>query len=79
MKPRMFCQTFRQADYFVGSGLAEAGCKTVFGQRPKHSGMLWGREGASDLLAVRCALLIAWFEGFWKNHSNIAPGLSDSA
>ena len=44
---RMRYQTFRQAGYFIGSGVVEAGCKTVVGQRLKHSGMLWSRQGAS--------------------------------
>ena len=76
---RMFYQTFRQAGYFIGSGVVEAGCKTVVGQRLKHSGMLWGRQGASDLLTVRCALLSGWFDGFWKNQNNIARDLSIAA
>ena len=69
-------QTFRQAGYFIGSGVVEAGCKTVVGQRLKQSGMLWNRQGASDLLAVRSALLSGWFESFWKHRSNLARGLS---
>ncbi len=73
---RMLYQTFRRSGYFIGSGVLEAGCKTVVGQRLKHSGMLWSLKGASDLLAVRCALLSGWFEGFWKHHSNLARGLA---
>ena len=76
---RMAYQTFRQAGYFIGSGVVEAGCKTVVGQRLKLSGMLWSRKGASQLLAVRCALLSGWFESFWKHHSNLARGLSSAA
>ena len=74
-KARMFYQTFRQSGYFIGSGVVEAGCKTVVGQRLKLSGMLWSRKGASDLLTVRCALLSRWFENFWKHHSNVARTL----
>jgi len=76
---RMLYQTFRQAGYFIGSGVVEAGCKTVVGQRLKQSGMLWSRQGASDLLTVRCALLSRWFESFWKDHSNAATGLAFAA
>jgi len=72
-------QTFRRSGYFIGSGVVEAGCKTVVGQRLKHSGMLWSCKGASDLLAVRCALLSRWFEVFWKQHSNLAQGLALAA
>lgn len=76
---RMLYQTFRQAGYFIGSGVVEAGCKTVVGQRLKQSGMLWSRKGAADLLTVRCALLSRWFESFWKHQSNAAPGLAFAA
>jgi hypothetical protein len=78
-KSRMRYQTFRQAGYFIGSGVVEAGCKTVVGQRLKQSGMLWSRKGASHLLVVRCALLSGWFESFWKHRSNLARGLSFAA
>jgi hypothetical protein len=78
-KSRMLYQSFRQAGYFIGSGVVEAGCKTVVGQRLKQSGMLWSRKGASHLLAVRCALLSGWFQDFWKHRSNLARGLSFAA
>ncbi len=32
---------FRAQHLFVGSGVIEAGCKTVIGSRLKHSGMFW--------------------------------------
>jgi hypothetical protein len=75
-RSRMQYQTFRQAGYFIGSGVVEAGCKTVVGQRLKQSGMLWSRQGASHLLTVRCALLSGWFDDFWKHHSRAAQGLA---
>jgi hypothetical protein len=65
-RSRMQYRTFRQAGYFIGSGVVEAACKTVVGQRLKQSGMLWSCKGASHLLTVRCALLSGWFGGFWK-------------
>jgi hypothetical protein len=68
-RSRMLYQTFRQAGYFIGSGVVEAGCKTVVGQRLKLSGMLWSRKGACHLLTVRCALLSGWFDDFWKPHN----------
>lgn len=76
---RMLYQTFRQAGYFIGSGVVEAGCKTVVGQRLKLSGMLWSRKGASHLLTLRCALLSGWFESFWKHQSNPPPSLAFAA
>ena len=76
---RMLYQTFRQAGYFIGSGVVEAGCKTVVGQRLKQSGMLWSLNGAGHLLTVRCAVLSGWFESFWKHRSNLARGLAFAA
>jgi hypothetical protein len=76
---RMTYQTFRQAGYFIGSGVVEAGCKTVVGQRLKHSGMLWSCQGASHLLAIRCALLSGWFDSFWNQQSQRAPSLAQAA
>ncbi len=75
-RSRMLYQTYRQAGYFIGSGVVEAACKTLVGQRLKNSGMLWSRKGASELLAVRCALFSGWFKDFWKHLSRKAQGLS---
>ncbi len=46
----------RYAEYlarglFIGSGVIEAGCKTVIGLRLKQSGMFWGVPGAQNVLA----------------------------
>ncbi len=49
--------TFRKAGYFIGSGVVEAGCKTVVGKRMKCSGMFWSEEGGQGILDLRCALL----------------------
>ena len=75
-RSRMRYQTFLQAGYFIGSGVVEAACKTVVGQRLKQSGMLWGLKGAGHILTVRAALLSRWFDAFWKASttvSTIAP------
>jgi hypothetical protein len=65
-RSRMHYETYRQAGYFIGSGVVEAGCKTIVGQRLKQSGMLWGLDGAGHVLTVRSALLSRWFDDFWK-------------
>lgn len=75
-RTKMAYQTFRQAGYFIGSGVTEAGCKIVVGQRFKHSGMLWSRKGAEHLLSIRCALLSGWFPDFWKNYSKSGQALA---
>jgi hypothetical protein len=68
-RSKMLYQTFRQAGYFIGSGVVEAACKSVVGQRLKQSGMLWSLKGAGHILTVRCALLSGWFEDFWKQRN----------
>lgn len=78
-RSRMWYRTFRRAGYFIGSGVVEAGCKTVVGQRFKQSGMLWSHQGASHLLTLRCALLSGWFDDFWKHYSRAAQGLACAA
>lgn len=46
--------TFRRQGFFIGSGVIEAGCKTLIGARCKQSGMFWGEPGAESVLALRC-------------------------
>lgn len=62
---RMNYPDFRQRGFFVGSGVIEAGCKAVVGQRLKRSGMFWTVRGANSILALRCCRLNARFEDFW--------------
>ncbi len=50
---------------FIGSGVVEAGCKTVVGQRLKQSGMFWGIPGAHNILDIRCVLENGQFDDFW--------------
>ena len=52
--PRMRYHWFRQCGLFVGSGVIEAGCKSLIGQRLKQSGMHWTLDGADAIIALRC-------------------------
>jgi hypothetical protein len=52
--PRMRYHWFRQCGLFTGSGVVEAGCKSVIGQRLKQSGMHWTTAGADAIIALRC-------------------------
>jgi hypothetical protein len=56
---------FRRQQLFVGSGVVEAGCRTVIGQRLKQSGMRWSVRGANAIIALRCCLMSDRFEDFW--------------
>ena len=63
---RMNYPDFRQKGFFVGSGVIEAGCKSVVGHRLKRSGMFWTVCHANSILALRCCRLNGRFEDFWE-------------
>ena len=63
---RMCYPKFRRQHLFVGSGVIEAGCKTVIGSRLKQSGMVWTVRGANAILALRCSHLNGGFEDYWE-------------
>ena len=63
---RMCYKYFRARGFFVGSGVIEAGCKTVIGQRLKHSGMRWTVNGANAVIALRCRLLSNRWNALWR-------------
>jgi hypothetical protein len=63
---RMRYDHFRQQGLFVGSGVVEAGGKTVIGRRLKQSGMHWTLRGANAILALRCWDLSGRWEQFWE-------------
>jgi hypothetical protein len=56
---------YRAQKFFVGSGVVEAGCRTVIGERLKQSGMRWSVRGANAIIALRCCILSGRFEDFW--------------
>jgi len=60
---------FRENDFFVGSGVVEAGCRTVIGERLKQSGMRWSVRGANAIIALRCCILSGRFEDFWASRA----------
>jgi hypothetical protein len=63
---RMNYPKFRKQHLFIGSGMVEAGCKTVIGHRLKQSGMFWTVAGANSILALRCSHLNGRFEDYWE-------------
>jgi hypothetical protein len=64
---RMRYPKFRRQHLFVGSGVIEAGCKTVIGSRLKQSGMFWTVRGANSIIALRCCHLNGRFEDYWED------------
>jgi len=69
---RMRYPQFRGQGLFVGSGVIEAGCKTVIGKRLKQSGMFWTIRGANAIIALRCCWINRRFEDYWANRSEAA-------
>lgn len=53
---------YRRVGVPLGSGVTEAGCKTIYTQRLKLSGMRWKRSGAQTILNLRVLLL----SGVWR-------------
>jgi hypothetical protein len=74
---RMQYGTFRSRGFFIGSGVIEAGCKTVIGARCKQSGMFWGVPGAENILALRCISASRRLDEFWKVRLNAHAARND--
>ena len=68
--PRMRYHWFRQCGLFVGSGVVEASCKSVIGQRLKQSGMHWTVNGADAIAALRCQQASRPKDQIWPAHHN---------
>jgi hypothetical protein len=65
-KERMRYREFRERGLFVGSGVIEAGCKTVLGGL-KQSGMFWTVRAANTIIALRCCELSGRFEDYGES------------
>jgi Uncharacterised protein family (UPF0236) len=77
-KERMRYGSFRRHGYFIGSGVIEAGCKTVVGSRCKQSGMFWSTPGAEHVLAFRCIHHSHRTNAFWKDRLNDLAARNDA-
>ncbi len=63
---RMRYPVFRAQGMHLGSGIAEAACKTIVSTRAKRSGMRWTPEGIDALLPVRTSVLNGAYDSLWK-------------
>lgn len=68
-KEHMRYAAFRAKGLFVGSGVVEAGCKTLIGQRLKQSGMEWSLRGANAIISLRCMIKSGRFEDYWESRA----------
>lgn len=75
-KDRMRYAKFRAQGLFVGSGVVEAGCKTIIGQRLKQSGMEWSLRGANAIISLRCTTKSGRLEDYWEDRRTQSTPLS---
>jgi hypothetical protein len=68
---RMRYPAFRAQGMHVGSGIAEAACKTVVATRLKRSGMRWTPAGLDALLPLRTSVLNQTYDAFWLNQPRL--------
>jgi len=67
-KKRMRYREFRDEGLFIGSGVVEAGCKSVIAHRLKQSGMRWTVDGANTILSLRtCQFNGSRWEDYWAD------------
>lgn len=71
--PEMQYSQYRRVRLPIGSGVTEAGCKVVFTQRFKQSGMTWGLEGGEVILRLRLAVLSGLWEVVYSEYLNHQP------
>src|SRR5262249_24682012 len=64
---------YRRAGLPIGSGVTEAGCKVVFTQRFKESGMTWSLEGGEVILRLRLAVLSGVWDEVYREYLNDRP------
>jgi hypothetical protein len=63
---RMRYPGFCRQQLFAGSGVIEAGCKTVIGFRLKQSGIFWTVRGVNAIVDLRCCHRNGQFEDYWE-------------
>ena len=71
-RERMRYDEFRAQGLCVGSGVVEAGCKTVVGERCKRSGMRWTVDGVNAILALRSCVISGRYEDYWERRAEAA-------
>lgn len=68
---RMQYSSFRAKGLHLGSGIAEAACKTIVSTRAKRSGMRWTPRGLDAILALRTAVLNKTYKAFWQHRQHL--------
>lgn len=55
----------KSKNYPIGSGVVEASCKTLVGQRLKRAGMSWQHQGGQGVLTFRSLAKSGRFDKAW--------------
>ena len=69
---------FRAQGMHIGSGIAEAACKTIVSTRAKRCGMRWTPEGLDALLPLRTAVLNGAYDALLPLRTAVLNGAYDS-
>ncbi len=67
-RSRMKYAEYRRRGLPIGSGVVEAACKTLVGQRFKRAGMRWSIDGGQNILNLRAVVLSKRWDAFWRFH-----------
>lgn len=62
---RMLYAQAKSKNYPIGSGVVEASCKTLVGQRLKRAGMSWHHQGGQGVLTFRSLAKSGRFDKAW--------------
>ena len=73
MYKEMQYSAYRRVRLPIGSGVTEAGCKVVFTQRFKESGMTWSNEGGEVVLLLRLAGLSGVWDRVYRDYLDHRP------
>ncbi len=68
-KDKMRYAHFREQGLFIGSGVIEAACRSVIGQRLKQSGMEWSLRGANAIISLRCTQRSRRSDDYWEQRA----------
>ena len=69
---RMHYGTYRQRDYFIGSGAIESAGKQIAAARLKGPGMRWNVADLNALLPLRCMFLEQSWQDYWESQARLA-------
>jgi hypothetical protein len=66
MRHGMEYAAYKERAFPIGSGVVEAACKTLVGERLKQSGMRWTLRGGQAILTLRSLMQSSRWENAWR-------------